>query len=532
MKKNVLFIITTAIFLCLLTISMGHVRVAFAADTSGNLDARLAEIMQEYENRGEAAATPAPAQNPAAADDELIASGDWLELARKYDTSYVSGDVKGVPSPARLSSWWNSLGDQTLTDLVYMALSQNRDLESARAKVNEARAALGISKASLLPWLDSVNSWTNSDPSENTSQAGSSNLYRLGIDASWEIDVFGGQRQNIKAAEADLAAAHASLHAVWVSLASEVALNYLNLCTLHERLDIANENLKLQTDTLEMLQSQYDSGLTDALALNQAQYTVEQTKASIPPLRSSIESTMNALSILVGQVPGSLQEQLAHPKPIPRPDPVNLVGIPAEALRRRPDIRAAEMQLTAQVARTKNAESDLYPKFHLIGSIGIESLSTGSLFDGDSVGFSIGPRITWPIFHGGAIRRNIQVQGAREEQYLAAYEQTVLQAVAEVRDALVADTQERARNDALGKGVEAARSAVEVAEDKYRNGLSDFNNVIGAQQALLSLQDQYVTSEGQMTTNIVALFKALGGGWEPLVTEEMRTAADAKNVKK
>ena len=524
MKKNVLFIITTAIFLCLLTISMGHVRAAFAADAGGetkNLDARLAEIAQGYENRGEAAATPIPVQNSAAADGDLIASGDWLELARKYDTSYVSGDVRSVPSPARLSSWWSSLGDETLTDLVYTALSQNRDLESARAKVNEARAALGISKASLLPWLDSMDSWTNSDPSANTNRAGSSNLYRLGIDASWEIDVFGGQRQNIKAAEADLAAAHASLHAVWVSLASEVALNYLNLCTLHERLNIADENLRLQTDTLEMLQSQYDSGLTDALALNQARYTVEQTKASIPPLRSSIESTMNALAILVGQVPGSLQEQLGQPKPIPRPDPVNLVGIPAEALRRRPDIRAAEMQLAAQVARTKNAESDLYPKLHLIGSIGIESLSTGSLFDGDSFGFSIGPKITWPIFHGGAIRRNIQVQTAREEQYLAAYEQTVLQAVAEVRNALVANTQESERNAALSRGIEAARSALEVARDKYRNGLTDFNNVIGAQAALLSLQDSQVTSEGQMAVNIVQIFKALGGGWAPLVEEEL-----------
>lgn len=522
MKNRLLLTITAVMFVCFLTVFMGGVRVALAAE---GLDNRLAEIMQQYENKDKTVQVPesAPERQPVS-DDALIKSGDWLELARKYDSAYLTGEVKNAPSPARLANWWNSLGDETLTELVYMALSQNRDMEAARSKVNEARAALGISKASLLPWLDNIDSWSHSDSSRNTGQGGSSNFYRLGIDASWEIDVFGGQRQNIRASEADLASTHASLHAVWVSLASEVALNYLNLCTLHERLNIASENLKLQTDTLNLLQSRYDSGLTDALALSQAQYTVEQTKASIPPLKASIESTMNSLAILVGEVPGSLSEMLGQPKPIPKPDPMNLVGIPAEALRRRPDIRASEMQLIAQTARKKNAESDLYPKFHLIGSIGIESLSTGSLFSSDSYGFSIGPRITWPIFHGGAIRKNIQVQSAREEQLLSGYEQTVLRAVAEVRDALVADTQERARNESLGKGVEAARAAVEVAEDKYGNGLSDFNNVIIAQQALLSLQDQYVISEGSMTSNIVALFKALGGGWEPLVREDLEAA--------
>lgn len=485
------------------------------------IDDRLAEIAREYEGGGEAQAQ-LQVEPEAISDDVRLRSGDWTGLARKYDHPYADYEIADAPNPARLASWWNSLGDQTLTDLIYMSLAGNRNLASARAKVTEARAALGISKSALLPWLDSTGQWLNSDSSKNTGAGGSSNLYKLGIDASWEIDVFGGRRAGIEASEADLAASHAALHSAWVSLSAEVALNYLNLCTLHERLDIANENLRLQTETLEMLQSQFDSGLADALALNQAQYTVEATKATIPPIKSSMEETINALSILVGRTPGSLGELLRQPRPIPKPDPINLVGIPAEGLRRRPDIRAAEMQFIAQTARTKSARADLYPKFHLIGSIGIESLSTGSLFDGDSFGFSIGPRITWPIFHGGAIRRNIQVQTAREEQYLAAYEQTVLQAVAEVRNALAANTQEQERNAALTRGVEAARGALEVARDKYRNGLTDFNNVIGAQSALLSLQDQEVTSEGQMASNIVQIFKALGGGWEPLVEEEMQ----------
>lgn len=486
---------------------------------AASVDDRLAEIARSYEEKG--SACPEPAAPAPVSDDVLVRSGDWTALARRYDNAYVSGEIEAVPTPARLASWWNSLGDPALTDLVYLSLAHNRDLASARARVNEARVALGISRADLLPWIDSTGLWTHNDASENASPAGSTNLYRIGVDASWEIDVFGGGRERIRAAEADLAAAHAALHNAWVSLSAEVALHYLNLCTLHERLDIAHENLRLQTETLEMLQSQFNSGLTDALALNQAQYTVEQTKSTIPPIHAGIEETMNALAILVGQVPGSLGETLRQPKPIPKPDPVNLVGIPAENLRRRPDIRAAEMRFLAQTARTKNARADLYPKFRLLGSIGIESLSTGSFFDGGSFGFSFGPRITWPIFHGSAIRRNIQVQTAREEQLLAAYEQTVLQAVAEVRNALAANTQEQDRNAALGRGIEAARRALEVARDKYRNGLTDFNNVIGAQSVLLSLQDQQVTSEGAMTANIVRIFKALGGGWAPLAAEDL-----------
>ena len=239
----------------------------------------------------------------------------------------------------------------------------------------------------------------------------------------------------------------------------------------------------------------------------------------IPPIRTSIEQTMNGLALLVGVVPGSLEEMLGEKKPLPKPDAVNLVGIPADYLRQRPDIRAAERRLAAQIARKKSAKTDLLPKFFLFGSVGLESLSSGNLFSSDSYSYGFGPKITWPIFHGGAIRNNIRVQTAREEQYLAAYEGAVLNAVAEVRDALTANSQERERNSALKQGVISARNALKVADDQYRNGLTNFNNVIDAQRALLSLEEQQAISEGQMTSNIVRLFKALGGGWEPLSAE-------------
>lgn len=458
-----------------------------------------------------------------------LSAGDWTVMAKRYPNPYVSADMGAAPSPDDLASWWDLLGDETLTELIMQALNNNRDLASARASVTEARAALGISKAAVLPWLDSNDSWTRARTSRNSTGTGqTASVYRLGLDASWEIDVFGGRRQEIRAGTAALQAQYASLHNTWVTLSSEVALNYLNHRTLQERLRIAEANLSLQSQTLELLQSQYDSGLADALALSQAQYAYEQTKASLPPLRISIEEVLNVLAILTGRVPGSLELSLGEVKPLPAPDAASLVGIPADYLRQRPDIRMAERQLIAQMARTKSARADIWPRFSLIGSIGLESISTGSIFSNASKAFSFGPSITWPIFHAGAIRNNIRVQSARQEQYLAAYEQTVLNAVAEVRNALTANAQERFRNESLLAGVEAAQTAHEVALDKYKNGLTDFYNVLEAQSSLLSLQGAFAVSEGQIISNLVGLYKALGGGWAPIVAENNRDLPPVK----
>jgi NodT family efflux transporter outer membrane factor (OMF) lipoprotein len=450
------------------------------------------------------------------------ASADWLAISAMYPNPYASSDVQSLPvSLEDLSSWWDSMGDDTLTLLIMWSLERNRDLQSARSRVMESRASLGIAKSALLPWLDSTDSWTHSETSENSTSAGQKfEISRLGIDASWEIDVFGGRRQDAEAGVATLEADYAALHSAWVTLSSEVALNYITLRTLQEQLSVSERNLALQVETLELLQSRYDAGLTDTLALSQASYTTEQTRAAISPIKAGIEEAMNALAILSGAAPGSLEGILGERKPAPRPAS-GLVGIPAGYLRQRPDIRAAERRLAAQVARRKSAEADLLPRFQLIGSIGLESLNGGSLFNSDSFGFSFGPRITLPIFHGSAIRNNIRVQGAKEEQLLAAYEQTVLGAVSEVRNALAAAALETERNKSLASGIEAAGTALDIARDKYRSGLTDFNSVIGAQAALLGLQGQYAVSEGQMTSNVVRIFKALGGGWAPLLSENM-----------
>jgi len=462
---------------------------------------------------------------PVSAAAEL-ASGDWTSLAKRYPMPYFfssDGNVTNAPSPEVLATWWDVLGDETLSQLIRLALEGNRDLAASRAKFREARAALGISEAAVLPWFDASTSLTNSktgaEASSSGSQVGPRDYYKLGIAASWEIDIFGGKEQKIRASAADLQAQYGALHAAWVQLSSEVALNYLSLRTLQRRLQVAESNLALQLSTLGLLQSQYDSGLKDQLALSQAKYTMEQTRSSIPPLRASVEQTMNRMAILVGRVPGSLGKMLGD-KPLPKLETSALVGIPANLLRRRPDIFAAERSLAAQMARKKAAEKDLLPKFNLLGAIGWGSyVSTGGLFSSGGETSSIGPAISLPIFHGGAIRNNIKAQTAKEEQLLAAYEQTVLNAVAEVRDALTAETQERERNVSLRRGVEAAKTARAVAYDQYVTGLSAFNNVIIAQTAQLSLEEQLAISDGQMLANIVRLFKALGGGWAPMTAE-------------
>ncbi len=447
----------------------------------------------------------------------------WTELSSKYENSYSDNKIQKNLSLDVLSNWWLVLEDDTLTQLINLSLNNNKSLQEARARVNEARAALGISQAKLLPWLDSNNGWERKKTSDNSpNPSGIANVYKLGIDASWEIDIFGGNQYKVEAATADLQTQHAQLHSAWVTLTSEVAINYLSLRTLQERLSIAEANLALQEDTVQLLQSKYNNGLIDGLALNQAKYTASQTKSTIPTIKISIEETLNNLAVLTGQLPGSLEKKLIEKKSLPNINEMIYVGIPAETLRQRPDIQAAEYQLEAQIARTKSAKTDLKPKLILFGSIGLESISSGSLLSAGSKGFSIGPQISFPIFHAGAIRKNIKVQTAREEQYLAAYENTILNAVAEVRNSLTAINQETEKNISLKEGVQTASLALEISQEKYNNGLIDFQNVLDAQRALLSLEDQYAISKGQKISNLVSLFKALGGGWEPLTSEQVK----------
>ena len=462
------------------------------------------------------------------------ANKDWLELVRRYTSAdevsfegtkwdKLASTYSGRKPVNALAEWWSNFGDELLTELIEMSFRNNKDMVSSRARVLEARAQLGATMSGMSPKADGGAAWTNSRASDNTYGGGSTNTYRIGMDASWELDLFGKKAEELKADKSSLESQEALLQSAWVSLSAEVAVNYITLRTLQERLKIAERNIEVQKDIYGLVKSQYEAGLRDELSVSQAGYTLERTKSSVPPLVQSISETMNALAILTGEIPGSLNEMLSSSKqdmPLPQADMSLLVGIPVESLRQRPDIRAAERTWTAQVSRRKSAEKGYYPTISLAGSIGLESLSTSNLFDGGSYGFSIGPRITWPIFNSGAVRKNIRIQSAREEQYFAAFEASILKAAAEVRDALTANAQEAERNILLKRGLSSARSAMDIARDKYVQGLAPFNDVLTAMQAVYSLEDDCTASDGRKMMNMIALFKALGGGWEPFTRQQ------------
>ena len=422
--------------------------------------------------------------------------------------------------PRMLANWWTTLNDPELSGLIERAVAGNLDLKKAWAKVREARARRGVSRADLFPTLDATGSATRSRGSEETGGGKTRELYAASFDAGWEVDIFGGLQRSMEAAEANLQASREGLRDVLVSLVSEVALNYVEARTYQARLAVAEANLKAQQETYELTRWRYEAGLSDELALEQARYNLESTRSQIPTLSSGLEETKNRLAVLLGERPGMIHKELEERKSIPVTPLEVAVGVPADTLRRRPDIRKAERELAAQTARIGVATADLYPRFTLKGSIGLEALSPGNLISYGSRASSIGPRVTWAVFDAGAIRKNIEVQSALQEQALIQYETAVLSALEEVENALVAYANEQVRRQSLLEASQAAQRAAKLARDRYAAGLIDFQVVLDADRSLLSLQSQMAESDGKVTSNLIALYKVLGGGWTSLTVDD------------
>jgi outer membrane protein, multidrug efflux system len=461
-------------------------------------------------------------------------------MSTTWNTGLKGGLSTEEMNPRTLAEWWKTLNDPGLSSLIDRAVTGNLDLKKARARVREARAKRGIAKAGFFPTLDATGSadWTytkansssdrgsssgsktgtNSNASTSTS-TGSQNLYTAGLDAGWEIDIFGGVRRSVEAATGDLQASEEDLRNVLVSLLAEVATNYVDVRTNQALIAVAEANLEAQTETYQLTQWRYEAGLSDELAVQQARYNLENTRSQIPALRTTLEGAMNRVAVLLGEPPGKVHAELEKREPIPATPLKVVVGVPADLLRRRPDVRQAERQLAAQTARIGIAAADLYPKFTLNGSIGLEALSPSNPLS-KSLTLSGGPQVTWALFKGGAIRQNIEVQSALQEQYLITYEATVLSALEEVENAVVAYAEVQQRRQSLSEATQAAQKAVELAQHKYQAGLTDFNNVLDAQRSLLSLQEQLTQSEGKVTSNLIRLYKALGGGWTSVAPGE------------
>jgi len=441
------------------------------------------------------------------------------QISSQWHTPLEGGLEDRAVDQEALSQWWHMLNDPILSNLMEEAVTGNLDLKAARARVREARARRGIEKARLFPEVDASGRLTRSKGSEETGAGTERTLYAAGFDAGWEVDVFGGIRRSVEAADADLQASQASLRDVLVSLTAETALNYVEMRAYQARLAVAEANLKAQEETHQLTRWRYQAGLSDALSMEQARYNLENTRSQVPTLRSGLAASLNRIAVLLGREPGELHKELATSAPIPVTPMQVAVGIPAECIRRRPDIRQAERELAGQTARIGVATAELYPKFSLLGAIGLEALSFGGFASSNGLTYSIGPAFSWRLFDAGAIRQNIQVQTALQEQALVRYESAILLAMEEVENSLKSYAEEQNRRAALKQASEAAQQAVTLAQNKYEAGIIDFDGVLDAQRSRFSFDDQLAQSEAAVTTNLITLYKALGGGWTEMTGE-------------
>lgn len=436
------------------------------------------------------------------------APADWSRAAE-------SATVARVEAPGDLSRWWQVFQDPLLSELVAEALRANLDLASAQTRLREARARRTVAMAGRVPEVDASATARRTRSSENLGGGSTRNAFAAGFDASWELDVFGGVRRSVEAAEADVQASEANLGAAQVSLVAEVALDYVDVRAYQLRLAIARDNLASQAETLQLTDWRAQAGLVSRQDVEQARANLEQTRAQIPALESALAAAEHRLAVLVGQAPGSLHARLAAGVGLPQAPASIAVGIPADTLRQRPDVRAAERALAAETARLGVAEAARYPAFRLSGSIGLEALTLGGLGDGGAGTHSLLAALAAPIFDAGRLRAQVEIQDAVRERAQATYQATVLTALEDVENALVALARSREREQALASGLDAARNAAALARDRYSAGLIDFQAVLDTERSVLSLQDGLASTRADGLTALIRLYKALGGGWSP-----------------
>ena len=447
---------------------------------------------------------------------------DYSEPQLAVPAGWSAGTGTDAMDAVLLARWWHGFGDPVLDRLVADALAANLDLAQARARLREARARRGVAGAALMPSVDASLSGSRSRSSGQSGSGSTRELYSAGFDASWELDVFGGVRRSVEAAQADLEASVESLSDTRVSLAAEVALNYIDLRTAEQRLAIAEESIAYRGENHQIIRWRQQAGLVSELDLAQATTDLESTRAVLPPLRTAVTEAKNRLAVLLGRNPGELESLVHADRPIPLAAAEIVAAIPADTLRQRPDVRAAERRLAAQTARLGEAEAARYPSFRLSGSLGLEALELDALADRDANTHSLFGGITAPVFNAGRIAANIEIQDALVEQARLAYRAAVLAALEEVENALTAVANTDARRAKLAEAAAAARTTLAIAEYRYASGLADFLSVLDAQRTQLSLDEQLAGSTGELARAQIRLYKALGGGWstEPLPAKE------------
>ena len=437
------------------------------------------------------------------------------------------------PGPAEASSaWWKVFRDPALDSLIERALQANLQLKFAEARIREAHALRGVASAPLWPTLGANAAYTRlhfsqnafnlnssnptalAPPQTNISFLQESNLYQAGFDSTWELDFFGGTRRNMEAASADLDSACEQRHALVVSLLADVGRAYIQLRSLQAQILISRANLKAQQETLDLTRDRQKMEVASGLDVARADAQVASTAAVIPALETGVRQSIHQLSVLLGQEPSALSAELSPVATLDLPTQTVLAGMPSELLVRRPDIRRAERDLAAATARIGVAKADLFPKFSLTNALGLESAQLTNFLKGPSTFWALSPGFVAPIFQGGRIRQNIRAQEARAEESLLNYKTAVLNALQEGEDALAAYNQERQRLESLKRQVAANRTAVELSTQLYANGVLDFLSVLDAQRSQYAAELARAQSTQAVATDIVAIYKALGGGWE------------------
>jgi NodT family efflux transporter outer membrane factor (OMF) lipoprotein len=437
-----------------------------------------------------------------------------------WEAALAGGETNQTPAAA----WWRTFHDPQLDSLIDRAVAANLDLRIAGARVREARAQYQIVAADLQPTVGTSGSYARQRQSQNQPLIGAlplpagipfeNNVYQAGFDAAWELDVFGGTRRAAEAGRAEVAAAEFGRRGTLVTLLAEVGRNYVELRGRQRRLVIATENIRAEEESLAIARDRFQNGLTSDLDVQQAATLLAATRAEIPTIETGIQACIHRLGVLLGQPPGALSAELSPAAPIPGAPPVVPVGLPSALLLRRSDVRQAERQLAAATAGIGVATADLFPKFSLTGADGFQSVSASDWFTAGSRFWSVGPTVQWKIFDAGRIRANIRVQDARQEEALATYEAVVLGAFEETEDLLVAYAKEQTRHRWLADAAASSQDSLHLARQLYDHGLTGFINVLEAERSTYQAQDALAQSDQAVTQDLIALYKALGGGWE------------------
>jgi outer membrane protein, multidrug efflux system len=436
------------------------------------------------------------AVGPDYARPDLAAPAAWAE----------AGPAPSGDSEAGLAAWWERFEDPELTALVERAARDNLEIEVAAARVAEARALRRVAGSEQLPALVLVG-----EAAEGTGRTGDTVFGALEL--LFEIDVWGRVRRSVEAARADEAAALEDRRAVTLAVVAEVATAYVEVRGLQNELRMVRQNLDAQRETLELTEAQAFVGLASDLDARRVRALTANTAAELPPLEADLAAAKYRLEVLLGEPPRALAAELDAEAPIPSAPAELLVGVPADLLRRRPDVRRAERELAAETARIGAARAELLPRFTLVGSIGLRSEDAVEIAGGKGFG-SIGPSVEWPIFAGGRILANVAAQDARTAQAAARYERTLLGAFAEVETSLARHAREQVRRSELRSAVAAQRDAAVLARRLQRSGLAPFLDVLDAERSLLISESRLAESETAVTTSLVSLYAALGGGWE------------------